>query len=148
MATIMGSMLMTATEEADAWLRALREQLAWTSERAAYLALRSTLHALRDSLTMVDAAALGDRLPDLIRGIYYDGWTPSTEAPTISDPAGFLARIDRGCRTVLGPDADRIARAVFAALVGQLGQADVEALKRALPSEIRTLWPQLATEAY
>jgi uncharacterized protein (DUF2267 family) len=143
MPAIASNTVSTAANEADAWLRAVREQLVWTSERAAYLALRSTLHGLRDSMAVAQISEFGSRLPEWVRGIYYEGWRPSTDLARISSAADLLARVDQGCRAVLGPGADRITRAVFAVLVERLGQAGAEALKRALPSEIRTLWLRL-----
>jgi uncharacterized protein (DUF2267 family) len=42
----------------------------------AYQALRGTLHALRDILRLEEAVQLAAQLPLLIKGVFYDGWTP------------------------------------------------------------------------
>ena len=39
--------------------------------------MRTWLHALRDRLTVDAAAKFGQQLPELLRGIYYDGWAPN-----------------------------------------------------------------------
>jgi len=51
--------------------------IGFDNERAAYAALRATLHAVRDRLPTELVAHLGAELPMLVRGIYYDGWHPS-----------------------------------------------------------------------
>jgi uncharacterized protein (DUF2267 family) len=45
-----------ATETTEHWLADLREEIGWVSERGAYLCLRSTLHALRDQMTVGDTS--------------------------------------------------------------------------------------------
>jgi uncharacterized protein (DUF2267 family) len=42
-----------------------------------YKALRATLHVLRDRLPVDEAAQLAAQLPNLLRGVYYEGWDPS-----------------------------------------------------------------------
>ena len=39
--------------------------------------MRATLHALRDRLTVEEAAQFAAQLPMLIRGFYYEGWNPT-----------------------------------------------------------------------
>ncbi|MHC4413803.1 MAG: DUF2267 domain-containing protein [Planctomycetota bacterium] len=122
----------------DGWLKDLREQLGWTSERGAFLALRSTLHALRDRLSVEEAVRLGDELPLLIGALYYGQWRPLAAA---RPPADFLIEIEHGCRNELGPDSEQVAGAVFSVLSRRLTPAGLEGLKRALSPKLRGLWP-------
>ncbi len=48
-----------------------------SDRHAAYRVLRAVLHALRDRLTVAETVDLGAQLPMLIRGLYYEGWTPN-----------------------------------------------------------------------
>ncbi|MHC4774567.1 MAG: DUF2267 domain-containing protein [Planctomycetota bacterium] len=130
-----------ATETTEHWLGDLREEIGWVSERGAYLCLRSTLHALRDQMSVEDAARLGEALPVLIRGVFYEGWNPSAVPVTYVDYEAFLTRIRLGCRVEPGPDPEPAAKAVFSVLDKRLDAEEVEALKSGLPSEIRQLWP-------
>ncbi|MHC4219244.1 MAG: DUF2267 domain-containing protein [Planctomycetota bacterium] len=129
-----------ACETTEYWLEDLREEIGWVSERCAYLCLRSTLHALRDQMTVADAARFAEALPVLIRGVFYEGWNPSAVPVQYVDHEAFLTRIRLGCRVEPGPDPEDAARAVFAVLAGRIEADDAEVLKAGLPAELRKLW--------
>ena len=67
----------TTLQKTNGWLKDLMHELGWDDRHKAYLALRATLHALRDRLTVEEVAQLGAQLPMLIRGFYYEGWDPT-----------------------------------------------------------------------
>ena len=54
---------------ANLWLKELADELGWADRERVYHALRSVLHALRNRLTVDEAADLGAQLPLLIRGL-------------------------------------------------------------------------------
>jgi uncharacterized protein (DUF2267 family) len=123
------------------WLADVREEFGWVSERGAYLMLRSTLHAVRDHLTVEQAARLGAALPVLVRGIYFQGWKPADPPAVATDRDAFLAWIERGCRVEPGPDPEDAARAVFNVLADRLDTDEAEMVVRSLPPDLRRLWP-------
>ena len=49
-----------------------------TEDRAfGYRVLRAWLHVVRDMQPVDDAAHLAAQLPELLRGVYYEGWRPA-----------------------------------------------------------------------
>lgn len=74
-----------AAQETGLWVRELAELLG-CDQRAAYEVLRGTLHAVRDSLSVDDNAKIANRLPIIVRGIYFEGWNP-TKTSTQGEPA-------------------------------------------------------------
>ncbi|WP_432827329.1 DUF2267 domain-containing protein [Dactylosporangium sp. CA-092794] len=66
-----------ALHTANVWLADIAGAFDTGDRRYTQRALRAWLHALRDRLTVTSAAKFGAQLPELLRGIYYDGWAPS-----------------------------------------------------------------------
>jgi uncharacterized protein (DUF2267 family) len=122
------------------WLKDLMQVLDWTDRHRAYGALRSTLHALRDRLTVEETAQLAAQLPTLVRGLYYEGWDPTGKPLKQRHRDEFLDRISEEFRGGEAIDPRRVARAAFAVLEMHISAGEIEDVKRVLPAEIRALW--------
>jgi uncharacterized protein (DUF2267 family) len=128
-------------QKTNRWLNHLMQVLPTEDRQAAYLALRATLHALRDRITVEEVAQLGAQLPMLIRGFYYEGWDPTGKPLKIRNKEQFLDRIANEFRTPDGKDPEDVARAVFTVLVQRISDGEIEDVKQVLPADIRDLWP-------
>jgi len=86
----------TTVDKTNRVLNEIEQACGWTKDQRnrSYAALRAVLHAVRDRLTVDASAQLAAQLPLLIRGIYYDGWNPSS-VPVKADKEEFLQRIRR-----------------------------------------------------
>lgn len=62
---------------ANAMVADIAEVFGTADRRFAYRVLRAWLHTLRDRLTVEEAANFAAQLPELVRGVYYDGWNPA-----------------------------------------------------------------------
>jgi uncharacterized protein (DUF2267 family) len=130
-------------QKTDAWLSRLMQLLPTDNKRTAYRALRATLHALRDRLTVEEVAQLGAQLPMLVRGFYYEGWDPTNKPLRIRHRDEFLDRIASEL-THIDTDTkepEDIARAVFTLLVQRITDGEIDDVKHVLPADIRDLWP-------
>jgi uncharacterized protein (DUF2267 family) len=138
----------TTVHKTNAWLNDLRAELLTEDRHLAYLALRATLHALRDRLPVAEVAHLGAQLPLLIRGVYYEGWRPTARPLKLRRREDFLARI---AEELQGPDEpadpELIAEAVFAVLARRITAGEIEDVKAILPAAIRDLWPETDASA-
>jgi uncharacterized protein (DUF2267 family) len=125
------------------WLNDVMRALSSTDRRQAYAALRATLHALRDRLTVEEVAQLGAQFPTIIWGVYYEGWDPTGKPLRMRRKEDFLERVEWGLRGYdeLTLDAERVARAVFAVLAARITAGEIEDVTRILPTKIRDLWP-------
>jgi uncharacterized protein (DUF2267 family) len=137
----------TTVQKTHEWLGEITERLGFNNERAAYAALRATLHALRDRLPPEAVAHFGAGLPMLIRGLYYEGWHPSAERLRLAHEEDFL---DSVRRELTGhnelQDAGRVARIVLSILDDRLGPDQAEHTLAALPKDVRVLWQDAVEE--
>src|ERR687892_2672104 len=119
----------TTLQKTHIWLKDLMQVLGTEDRHKAYDALRATLHALRDRLTVEEVAQLGAQLPMLIRGFYYEGWDPTRKPLKIRDKGEFLDRIRQEFRGGDPVDPQRVARAVFAVLADRVTEGEIEDVK-------------------
>ncbi|WP_079989556.1 DUF2267 domain-containing protein [Candidatus Protochlamydia phocaeensis] len=133
----------TTVQKTYSWLRDLMEILDWNDEHKAYLALRGTLHALRDRLTVNVSVKLSAQLPMLVRGFYFEGWVPATTPVKVKTAEEFfgLASFHFNSLELGQENSEVIVRAVFLLLSQHISVGEINRLKQALPVSIAELWP-------
>jgi uncharacterized protein (DUF2267 family) len=133
-------------QKTNLWLKEIAEAVGSDRHRA-YQALRAVLQGLRDRLPINEAAQLGDQLPMLIRGIYYEGWHPAGKPERIRSREEFLERVGSHFGKVLPVDLENAVRAVFKVLENHVSAGEIHDVLQVLPLELRTLWPAPASGA-
>lgn len=127
---------------ANAWIHELVERLGIVDEQQAYHVLCATLRTLRDRLSVEDAVHLGAQLPTLIRGLYYDGWRPAQTPTRIRHRGEFLAQVADRYHARPLTDLETSVRSVIAVLNRNISVGEALAVVRALPEDLRDLWPE------
>ncbi len=122
------------------WLKEIGDDLGPDRQRC-YHALRAVLFALRDRLTVDEASDLSAQLPMLIRGIFYEGFRPSTMPQKIRSQDEFLAKINEHLHNIRPLGAEEAARAVFRVIERHIPGGELNEVKQMLPPEIRSLFP-------
>lgn len=122
------------------WLKDLMRDLDYADRDAAYHALRAVLHALRDRLTVEEAADLAAQLPMLIRGFYYEGWRP-TGKPIKAHRHEFLRHVSRELGGKTDWEAQHIVQAMFRLLKQHVSAGEIEDVLDVLPDDLKQLWP-------
>jgi uncharacterized protein (DUF2267 family) len=129
----------------NTWLKEIAEELGCDRHRA-YQALRGVLHCLRDRLTIEEAAHLGDQLPMLVRGFYYEAWRPVGKPEKIRSREDFLDWVAENIPH--SPiDPEDATRAVFQVLERHVTWGEIHDVIDELPQGIRALWPQMQAGA-
>lgn len=106
-----------------------------------YRLLRTVLQAVRDWLPVNEAVGLGAQLPELLRGVYYEHWRPTTTPVKDRHKADFIARIDHAFRTDPIPFTSDAVTAVFELLSDKIAAGEIEDVRHELPADLRALWP-------
>lgn len=131
----------STVQQTNEWLNEIAEELHTDNRREAYLALRGTLHALRDNLVVEEATDLAAQLPMLVRGVYYEGWNPSKTPVRDRDRDAFLERVgaalDRAQPQGIYPEP--AARAVFKVLSNHVSEGEIDQIRNVLHKDIRDL---------
>jgi uncharacterized protein (DUF2267 family) len=132
----------TTVQKTNEWLDEIMYELALEDRHTAYVALRGTLHALRDRLPLEETAHLGAQLPMLVRGFYYEGWRPARE-PIKMHREEFLLRVEEQLTgaAALQLDCEAVVRSVFQVLSRRISKGEIEQVEQTLPKDLRDLWP-------
>jgi uncharacterized protein (DUF2267 family) len=131
-----------SASQGQRWLREISETLGgWMDDDYALLALRGGLHALRDQLTVEQSAHLSAQLPLVVRGIYYEEWSPSDVPARDRNEERFLERVSRYFQDKRTVDPVDIVRAVFTVLDRHISPGESQKVYHVLPSGIKKLWP-------
>jgi uncharacterized protein (DUF2267 family) len=127
------------------WIRDVREELSLDDDQQGYVALRAVLHAMRDRLTVEEAAHFGAQLPMLLRGVYYDQWHPAGKPLKIRHLEEFLELVNKGISQQANPklaDPQRVTRGVFKVVEKHVTAGEVNDVRSSFPKDLRPLWPE------
>jgi uncharacterized protein (DUF2267 family) len=139
----------TTVQKTNEWLRDISHELGDENRRHAYLALRGTLHAIRDFLPIEESAHFSAQLPLLVRGIYFEGWNPSKTPEVDRSLESFLSRTEHALERALWNedhciDTEHAVRAVLRILSDRISAGEIDQVRHVLPEQIRELWPEMA----
>ncbi|WP_046471536.1 DUF2267 domain-containing protein [Allosalinactinospora lopnorensis] len=121
----------------NTWLADVAERFGTTDRQFTYRVVRAWLHTVRDRLSVNVAAHLAAGLPELLRGVFYDGWNPS-RVPGSYDRDEFVNRFAREAR-VANADAPGKISVVSAVFRDHLGNGAFDNTLQQLPRDLRRL---------
>jgi uncharacterized protein (DUF2267 family) len=128
------------------WINDLDAQLGWNDKKRSYRLLKAVLHALRDWLPVNEAAAVAAQLPELLRGAYYEHWRPAATPVKNRSKRDFIGRVDESFHRDPLPEPIPAVMAVFELLSRRISAGEIDNVRHALPSDIRTIWPEAYVE--
>jgi uncharacterized protein (DUF2267 family) len=128
-----------SVEKAHIWINDLAEELGTEDRHYAYRVMRAFLHALRDHLSVDEAAALAAQLPIFVRGVFYEGWDPSRTPEHARDLDSFLRRIAGDARLAGETEASFAAAAANRVLDRHVSAGEAESVLKLLPEHLREL---------
>ncbi len=128
-----------ANEKANIWIKDMMRELGTDDPRQAYHALCASLHALRDRLSVDEAAQLAAQLPLLVRGIFYEGWRPASTPVHVRRPEELMSLVDQKLADGQAIEPERAVTATFAVLRKHVSAGELASLAHVLPRGIAEL---------
>jgi uncharacterized protein (DUF2267 family) len=123
-------------EHASHWLKEMMAELGTQDRQRAWHALRAGLHALRDRLSVEEAAQLSAQLPLLVRGLFFENWDPTGKPLHLRHREEFLVLVREKYAPRSDIPAADIVRACFRLLERHISTGELTDIMMNLPTEI------------
>ena len=128
-----------SAEKTNVWLNELAAELGSDDRQAAYRVLRAYLHAVRDRLPVEESAQLAAQLPELIRGIYYEGWVPAKTPMSYRSVDEFLSRVADEAMLPAETEASYACSAAARVLRNHISEGEIADVVAVFPNELRAV---------
>lgn len=122
------------------WIRELMHELQWDDAQKTYHGMRAVLHALRDRLTIHEAADFASQLPMLIRGLFYEGWRPDSVPVKDRTKKAFLAHVFKAFPGDQRVDPEKLTRAVLKIVGSHVSDGEMKDIQAIIPKPLRELF--------
>jgi uncharacterized protein (DUF2267 family) len=126
-------------QKTNVLLGEIESEFGWEDRRhQSYAAFRIVLHALRDRLTVQEAADFAAQLPLLVKGVFYEGWNPSA-VPIKMKPDEFFERIRTEFQWSLDRSIQEMVVVVLRATSKHISDGQLDDIASILPSHLASL---------
>ncbi len=127
----------SSIDKVNQWLAQVSRGFGTDDRHFAYRVLRAWLHCLRDRLTVEVAAHFAAQLPELWRGVFYDGWNPS-RVPVKYGRSEYTVRFAREAG-LHDADVPKAAGIVTTVVKRHVSAGVLDGAFRLLPADLRQL---------
>jgi uncharacterized protein (DUF2267 family) len=121
------------------WLDELMADIG-PDRQVAWKVLSIVLRTLRDRIPIGLAAHLGSQLPMIVRGTYYDQWSPANEPSQLDNQDEFFEHVGKWLTDIRPVNPRTATKAVFALLSRHVPRGQCEKVRHALPQDVQALW--------
>lgn len=129
-----------STQKTKEWLHEIQDELGWKDENMVYIATRSVIQTLRDRLPVEEAVELGDELPMVMKGMYYEGYQASGKPEKIKNREEFFAKVQEKSQNK-PLKTEEATSAVFSILEKKLsGGGEIKQVRNNMPKDIQKFW--------
>lgn len=124
-----------ALHTANIWLADIGAALGTRDRHYTHGVVRAWMHTLRDRLTVDAAAKFGAQLPELLRGVYYDGWEPN-KAPVKYNVEQYIQRFAAQAR-IPAVQVPTTAATITEVMADRMSPGQVSETLAELPTDLR-----------
>lgn len=137
MSTTAVTLIEESAQKSRLWLDELAEELGRPEDQKyALRVLRGFLHTLRDRLPVPETAHLSAQLPEFLRGVFYEGWRPTTVPLRYHDRDTFLEKVAEAGQLAGETEAAYAVEATVRVLRRHVGKGELDKVRSVLPHQI------------
>jgi uncharacterized protein (DUF2267 family) len=104
--------------ETRVWIRAVMSEGGTADAQSSLKVMSAGLRALRERLTVDEAAQLGVHLPLMVRGMFFENWDPGAHGA--QSKTDLLAMLGQRCSAAETATSSDVASLVFRVVKGQM----------------------------
>ncbi|MDB5038799.1 MAG: hypothetical protein JWQ35_2327 [Bacteriovoracaceae bacterium] len=128
-------------QKSNEWIRDILVDAGWISPQTAYSALRAVLHTLRDRLPIEEASDLAAEFPMIIRGLFFEGWTPANKSKkSLRTADDFYREVHRHFQNDPTVDPQKIVATIFRALLNHVSIGEMRQVQLSFPEKMREIF--------
>lgn len=135
--------LASTVQKTKQWVGELMQELQWNDAQKAYHGMRAVLHAVRDRLTIHEAADFAAQLPLLIRGMFYEGWKPDSVPVKDRTKEAFLAHVFNAFHDDRSVDPERLTRCVLDIVSRHVSAGEMKDIRSIIPKHLHEFFPDI-----
>ena len=128
-------------QSSNIWLDEIMAELGPDRQHAWHV-LGAVLRGLRDRMPIELVAHLGSQLPILIRGAYYDQWSPRSKPLELRSRDEFFDRVGQALWNTRPVNVQQAVQVVFRTISNHVTEGQVRKVRDSLPRDLASLWPQ------
>lgn len=128
--------------KSELWVMAMRPELDWLSNDTLYHILRAVLHALRDNLSIDEAAHFSAQLPLLLRGSFYECWDPQRVQPKGLSKQEFMEAVRNNFKPVdrLNFDLEVAVSSALGVIMGHISSGEMDDIIQSSKSSLKSFF--------
>lgn len=126
-------------QTAHVWLNEIIDRLG-CDRSVAWRVLGSVLRAVRDCLRADVSAHLGSQLPLIVRGLFYDQFSPERQPGGCGTPQEFNEIVAHALGNIEAVDPGEAILVVFSVLERHISDGQLAKIRHALPRGARMAW--------
>ena len=127
-----------ANQSIARWQAALKDRAMLETNNITFACLRGVLHEIRARLALMEIARLGNHLPAVQRGVFYQDWVPAEPLATPTLNAFESALLDRLLPHIHMPAA--VTADVLFVMRTESEPFDAAAIRAVLPAPLQAVW--------
>lgn len=127
-------------KKTNVWLDGLTKELGYENNKESYLIFKAVVQSVRDILSIEKAICLGEEFPMIIKGFYYENWSPFKNEIKDKEMYTFLALVSKKYQGHKVIDLIKDVSICLHFLSKKISKHETKEIESIIPVEILSFW--------